>query len=205
MRSRRARTLHVEGAVFGVGEAAVFVEHAGGFGAGELDELHVGEPRDLEAGEAGLLRAEELAGAAELHVGLGELEAVGRLLHQLEAGARVVAGLVAEQQAVALVGAAADAPAELVELRESEAVGAFDHHHRRVRDVDADFDDGGRDEDVGVAVAEAAHHFVLLLRRHAAVQQLEAQVRVHLPRAAARTPPSPTSRRASPTPRRAGR
>ena len=68
-----------------------------------------------------------------------------------------------------------------MELRKAEAVGAFDHHHRRVRDIDADFDDGGRNEDVGFAVAEAAHHFVLLLRRHAPVQQLEPQVRVHLP------------------------
>jgi hypothetical protein len=39
-----------------------------------------------------------------------------------------------------LVRAAADAAAELVELREPEPVGLLDDHDRRVRDVDADLD-----------------------------------------------------------------
>ena len=47
--------------------------------------------------------------------------------------------------------AAADAPAELVELREPEALGIFDEHEVRVRHVDADLDDGGGDEHLGLA------------------------------------------------------
>ena len=46
-----------------------------------------------------------------------------------------------DEQAVRLLGAPADAAAELVELREPEAVGLLDDHHRRVRHVHADFDE----------------------------------------------------------------
>ena len=131
-------------------QAGVVLQHPVRFRASELDELHVRELRDLEAGQSRLLRAEELARAAQLHVRLGESEAVGRLLHQLQALAGILAGLVAKEQAVALLRPPADAPPELVELREPEAVGALDHHHRGVRDVDPDFDHGSRDEDVGL-------------------------------------------------------
>ena len=44
--------------------------------------------------------------------------------------------------------AAADAAAQLVQLRQAEPLRVLDHHHRRVRHVDADLDDGGRDQDV---------------------------------------------------------
>ena len=54
--------------------------------------------------------------------------------------------------------AAADAPAQLVELRQSEALGVLDDHDRGVGDVDADLDDGGGDEHVDLAGAKLAHH-----------------------------------------------
>ena len=56
-----------------------------------------------------------------------------------------------DEQAVRLLGAAADAAAQLVQLREPEAVGLLDDHHRRVRDVDADLDHRRRDEHVELA------------------------------------------------------
>ena len=56
-----------------------------------------------------------------------------------------------QQDAVRLVRAAADAAAQLVQLRQAEALGVLDHHHRRVRHVDADLDDRRRDEDVELA------------------------------------------------------
>ena len=68
-----------------------------------------------------------------------------------------------------------DAPAELVELRDPEAVGVEHDHDGRVRHVDADLDDGGGHEHVEVAVAEAAHDRLLLGRRQAPVQQADAQ------------------------------
>ena len=57
-----------------------------------------------------------------------------------------------DQQAVRLLRAAADAAAQLVELREAEAVGLLDDHDRRVRDVDADLDHRRRDEHVELAL-----------------------------------------------------
>ena len=54
------------------------------------------------------------------------------------------------------VRAPADPAPQLVELRDAEAVGVEDHHHRRVGHVDADLDHGRRDEHVELAGAEAA-------------------------------------------------
>ena len=61
--------------------------------------------------------------------------------------------LLGDQDAVALVGAAADASAQLVQLREAEALGVLDDHDGGVGNVDADFDDGGGDQDVDFALA----------------------------------------------------
>ena len=52
-------------------------------------------------------------------------------------------------------------PAQLVELREAEALGVLDHHHRGVGHVDADLDHGGGDEHVGVAGGEGRHRLRL--------------------------------------------
>ena len=97
--------------------------------------------------------------AAQLEVALGELEAVGRLDERLEARLRRVGQLLLrprDEQAVRLLGAAADAAAQLVELGEPEAVGLLDDHDRRVRDVDADLDHRRRDEHVELALLERA-------------------------------------------------
>ena len=75
-----------------------------------------------------------------------------------------------------------------MQLREPEPVGVLDDHHGRVRHVDADLDDGRRDEHVELAGAELGHHRFLLLRRQLAVQQPEPQARELLVPAAARTP-----------------
>jgi len=70
-------------------------------------------------------------------------------------------------------GAAADASSELVELGEAEAFGVFDDHDGRVGDVDADFDDGGGDEDLRFVFAEAFHDGVFFFAREAAVEEAE--------------------------------
>ena len=76
--------------------------------------------------------------------------------------------------------AAADAAAQLVELRQAEALGVLDDHDRRVRHVDADLDDGGRDQDVDLPGGERVHHAVLRVLLHAAVQQRHAVGGKHL-------------------------
>ena len=97
---------------------------------------------------------------AQLEVDLGEREAVVRVHERLQALLRVLGQLLLrtrDEQAVRLLRAAADAAAQLVELREAEAVGLLDDHDRRVRDVDADLDHRRRHEDVELAALELVH------------------------------------------------
>ena len=75
-----------------------------------------------------------------------------------------------DEDAETFGGAAAYAAAELVELREAEAVGVFDDHDGGVGDVDAYFDDGGGDEDVEFVALEAGHGDFFVVGGHAAVE-----------------------------------
>ena len=59
-------------------------------------------------------------------------------------------------------------------LREAETLGVFDHHDTGVGDIDTDFDDGGCDEDIGLATLEAAHGDFLVIGGHSAVEQAKA-------------------------------
>lgn len=74
------------------------------------------EVGDAEGGEAVLAGAEEVAGAAELEVDFGKAEAVGGVLEGVETALGFVGLGVREDGAEAGELAAADAPAELVEL-----------------------------------------------------------------------------------------
>ena len=67
--------------------------------------------------------------------------------------------------------AAADATAELVELGEAVVFGIHDDHEVGVGDVDADFDDGGRDENVDFVVGKILHDAIFFVRLHAAVKE----------------------------------
>ena len=64
-----------------------------------------------------------------------------------------------------------DAAAELVQLGKAEAFRVLDNHYGCFRHVDADLDHRGRDQHVQLVPAEGAHHRVLLLLLHAAVEQ----------------------------------
>ena len=66
-------------------------------------------------------------------------------------------GALVEQQAGRALGAAADAAAQLVQLRQPEALGVLDHHHGRLRHVDADLDHRGGDQEPRLAGREARH------------------------------------------------
>src|SRR5689334_11923362 len=74
-------------------------------------------------------------------------------------------------------GAAADASAELVKLGEAEAFGVFDDHDGGVGDVDADFDDGGGDENVRFVFAKAFHDGVFFFAGKAAMKEAELELR----------------------------
>lgn len=158
--------------VRGLREGGIAVEKDFGGVAGHLDYRavggEVGEP-EVEGGAA-LHGALDVAGTAHLHVGFGDYEAVGGLRHEFEALAGVAADVVAaHEDAVALVGAAAHASAQLVELREAEALGVLDYHHGGVGHVDAYFYHGGGYEDARLAGGEDAHLVLFLVGAHASV------------------------------------
>ena len=152
------------------------------------------EPRDAEAGHAALARAEHVAFAAQPQILLGDAEAVLGLAQDREPrlGGFAERRLV-EQQAGRMPGAAADAAAQLMELREAEALGVLDHHHGRLRHVDADLDHRGGDQQPRFACGEARHGGVLVGALHAAVHQIDRRRRISravprsAPRAAARS------------------
>ena len=132
---------------------------------------------------AGLLLAEQVAGAANVEVVAGELEAgaerVERLQHLQPPLGRVgqlAVGRQREQRIGAHLGAP-DAAAQLVELRQAEHVGAV--HDQRVggRNVEAGFDDGRRQQHVVLAVVEGVHDVVEFARRHLAVGDRDLQFR----------------------------
>ena len=138
---------------------------------------------------------------AQAQVHLGEPEAVAVLGQRAQAR-----GLLGpEEQAQRLVLAAADAPAQLVQLGDAVALGVLDQHHGRVRDVDPDLDHRRGDEHVGVAGGEARHRRLLLARAHLAVEQHDAEVAELGAREALVLGAWPRAPAAPRTPRRAGR
>src|SRR5579884_3786172 len=68
-----------------------------------------------------------------------------------------------------------DPPVVPQEVGQPEAVGVLDDHHRGVRHVDADLDDGRGHEHVDLAGAEGLHDAVPLLHPEAAVHHLHAE------------------------------
>ena len=125
-----------------------------------------------------LAQARQLALAAHAQVELGQIEAAGVLAERLQAPLPELARLRRlEQEAVRLVAAAPDAAAQLVQLREAEAVGVLDHHRRRVRDVDADLDHRRGDEHVHLGGGERAHRRRALRRLLAPVHEPDGEGR----------------------------
>ena len=88
-----------------------------------------------------------LRGASQFQIGLGNFEAVFLFGHDAQAlGGDAARSAAINQQTAARRLAAADASAQLVQLRQAELFRVFNEHHRRVGNVDTDLDDGGGDE-----------------------------------------------------------
>src|SRR4029079_18774659 len=108
------------------------------------------EAGELQGAQTRLACAEKLSLPAQLQVNLGERKAVVRVDERLQAPLCILGELLLgprDEETVGLLGAAADAPAQLVQLGKAEAVGLLDDHDRRVRDVDADLDHRSGDKD----------------------------------------------------------
>ena len=76
---------------------------------------------------------------------------------------------------------AADATADLVELREPEHVGTLDDEGVRLRDVEPRLDDRGGDEDVRVTREKRVHPLLQLALGHLPVGDEEAEAGAELP------------------------
>ena len=131
---------------------------------------------------AGLLGAEQVAGAADLEIAHRDREPgaeLGVVGERREPGARLrrqLVGVGIEEVRVREPIAAADAAADLVELAEPELVGALDDQRVRLRDVEPRLDDRRRDEHVGIAGEERDHLVLELPLRHLPVRDEEAQL-----------------------------
>ena len=93
-------------------------------------------------------------------------------------------GPVSSRQCAAC-GAPADPAAQLVELREPEALGALDEHHGRLGNVEADLDDRRRHQQRRLAACESAPSPAPRLDRHPAVHEPHRRRREDAPAAAA--------------------
>ena len=140
-----------------------------------LDELAVA----LEVGEeqqrlAALPLTEIFAWAAQVQVALGDLEPVGALEDDLQSRAGSLGERVAKKQdAHALAHASANAAAQLVQLREAEALGALNNHQGSVRYVHADLDHRGAYKKLDLSGDEALHNGRALRGRQPSVQQTD--------------------------------
>ena len=123
-------------------------------------------------GCARLSRSENVAFLAQAQVGLGELETIGRVREGLQArSARVREFVSMHGDAQRGQGGTSDASAQLVELGEAELLGVKNDHEGRLRHIDADLDDGRRDEE-GCASGGKIVHDLCLDGRGGASRQL---------------------------------
>ena len=121
---------------------------------------------DAKARRAALAGAQNFAAAAKFEIFFGDENpsSVFSIIARRFA-CRLAERRFVEQHAEDFSRAAADAAAQLMQLRETEALGMFDDHDVGVRNVDADFDHGRGDENFELAGRESRHRLVFLLAR----------------------------------------
>src|SRR5918996_1730267 len=121
---------------------------------GSFDQVDI----SFEIGEAQqastLALAQVFPRTAQFQVQARNLEAVCRFKYRFEPLASGVGKLAIEQDADAVACTAADAAPQLVQLRQTKMLCAFNHHQRSIGYVNANFDDGRADEQVDLPFQE---------------------------------------------------
>src|SRR5580704_10449178 len=141
--------------------------------------------RQGKRGVAMLARSKKFSRAALLQIALGDFKAVRCGDHRLDAFLCIAGdGFRRDEYAMRFFRAAADAPAKLVKLSEAKAIGMLDHHYGRVRDIHADFDNRGGDQNLQLVAAEALHDGIFFFVLEAPMQQADAKLREDLLRQA---------------------
>ena len=126
-----------------------------------------------ESRNAGLSRAENIAFAAEFEIFFGDFESVLGLAHGFKPLPGYVAEVLVEQETMRLCAAASHPSAELVELCKAKPFGLLNDDDGCLRDIHADLDDGGGDQNFGYALGECRHCGVFLPRREFAVDDAD--------------------------------
>ncbi len=70
-----------------------------------------------------------------------------------------------------------NAPPELMQLCQAKTLGTFDHHDRRIRNINADFNHRGGNQQIIFAIFKGTHHFLFFRRRHFSMQDRNPTVR----------------------------
>src|SRR5438874_7667244 len=135
---------------------------------------------------AALLRAEEVAGAADFQIAQGDLEAgaeLGEFFYRFKsaAGHRRHAALAIQQKVgISSILIAAHASSKLVQIGKAITVRLVDKDGVDVGNIQAALDDRGRQEDVAFLLDEIEHGLFQLVLVHLAVSDGDARFRHHL-------------------------
>ncbi len=121
-----------------------------------------------------LLGAEQVADAANLHVFFCQQVPAAEVV-EFSQGVQAALRLFGqaariEQIRPRLSGAPPDPPSELIELRQTEFVGAFDHEGVCPGYVQTRFDDGRRQQDVVRTLGKVEHNLLELIPTHLPVR-----------------------------------
>ncbi len=149
---------------------------------GQVQQMMIpGQIGDAHLLDAGLARAQHLAGTAQLEILLGDVEAVVALAHGLQSGfGHVAQRRLIQQHATGGVAAAPDPAAQLMQLRQAQPFSVVDDHQAGVGHINADLDHRGRHQQLNQTIAEALHDDFLVGRLEPAMHQINAQLRQRL-------------------------
>src|SRR5512141_2098667 len=136
------------------GEIGIAVENDLGDAPCFFQNSYVAQLGDFQIRQTRLTCAEKFAGSAQFQILFRQTKTVLSRFDDFEAFVARALFFLREQETKRLLVSAPDASAELMELRQAKTICAFDHHYGGVRHVDADFDHGGGDEHIDLAVTE---------------------------------------------------
>ena len=116
------------------------------------------------------IRERQLKSGAEVRCVKNRLEALARII-----GERLFPSI--EEIAPGATTAAADAATQLIELRETESIGAINDDRVRIRNVETRFNDGGTDQDLRLAANKLAHDALQCALLHLPVPNDHSRIR----------------------------
>ena len=122
-----------------------------------------------------LFGAEEFSGPSDGQVEFRNFKAVGGTSNRFESLAGIVRCGRPDEGAHAARMAATNTPSQLMELGKAESFGMFNHHHRRIGDIDADLDDDGGDEDIDLSCTKTIHGRFAVLSAETSVDDVQAR------------------------------